>query len=293
MDEISVEELVKKGVVLIDKPSGPTSYQIVEWVKNILGLKKTGHAGTLDPKVTGLMLIALEESVKAMPVLMGLDKEYVGVMHLHKEVSREKLEKVCKEFIGKIIQKPPVRSAVARKPREKKIYSIEILEIEEKDALFKIKCEAGVYIRKLIHEIGEKIGGAHMIELRRIGINGFSEKESKTLQDLKDAWFFYKEEGNEKYIREIIIPLEKVLERIGLKKIVIKASAIKTIRNGAPLGIGGVISFNTEIKTGEKIGFFNKEGKIIALGIAKHDLDKIKRASKSLIIARPDRVFKI
>lgn len=100
--ERTVEELVKNSVIIIDKNSGPTSHQITDWVKKIFQVEKAGHSGTLDPAVTGVLPIALENATKAMSVLTGLDKEYVGVMHLHKEVPEEFLKKQLKNLLEKL-----------------------------------------------------------------------------------------------------------------------------------------------------------------------------------------------
>jgi len=129
-EERTVEELIKKSIIVVDKHSGPTSHQITAWIRDIFELKHCGHAGTLDPAVTGVLPVALENATKLMPVLMGMDKEYVGVMHLHKEVPEELLRDAVLKFIGKIIQVPPVKSAVARRAREREIKFFDIVEIE-------------------------------------------------------------------------------------------------------------------------------------------------------------------
>ncbi len=243
--------ILRKGVVLVDKPKGLTSFEVVERVCRKLGVSKAGHAGTLDPNVTGLMLIALEESRKAMPVLMGLDKEYVGRMILHKEAERELVEKTFEEFVGEIVQKPPVRSRVARVERKRRIYSLEILGMKGREIEFRVLCEAGTYVRKLVHDMGQRMGcGAHMSELRRTKIGPFDLKEAVTLSKLSD-----------KSVRK----LEEVLERIGLRKVVVEDRAIPRIRNGSPVFQEWIIEKNY---TGNEryIGIYNERNEIIALG---------------------------
>lgn len=159
-NERTIQELIKTAVIIADKHSGPTSHTITDWVKNIFSVKKAGHAGTLDPAVTGVLPIALGNSVKAMPLLMGLNKEYVGVMKLHKDVDENVLQKEIEGFIGKIMQRPPVKSAVARREREREIFYFDVLEKDGRDVLFKTGVQAGTYIRKLIHDMGRNIGGA-------------------------------------------------------------------------------------------------------------------------------------
>jgi len=118
-EERTVEELLKSSVVLIDKPSGPTSHQVSAWVKRILGADNTGHSGTLDPHVTGVLPVAVGRATKALEVLLPYGKEYVGVMRFHSRVGRKEVEEVFREFTGKIYQTPPVRAAVKRALRSK------------------------------------------------------------------------------------------------------------------------------------------------------------------------------
>lgn len=242
---------LRKGVVLVDKPKGLTSFDVVERVGQILRINKAGHTGTLDPNVTGLIMIALEESRKAMPVLMEMDKEYDGEMLLHKDIEKQKIEKTLKKFIGEILQKPPVRSRVARVERMRKIHSLKILEIRGRKIKFRVSCEAGTYIRKLVHDIGVDLGcGAHMTELRRTKIGPFLLKEAVPLSKVSE---------------KNVIPLERVLERINLEKIIVKDQAIQKIRNGSPV-FSEWITKKGKTKENEIVGIFDKNGEIIALG---------------------------
>ncbi len=244
-------QILKKGVVLVDKPKGITSFDVVEMVCETLGIKKAGHTGTLDPNVTGLMLLALEESRKAMPILMGMDKEYEGKMLLHGEVEKGRIEKTFKKFTGEIVQKPPVKSRVARVERKRKVYFLDILRINGREIEFRVKCEAGTYVRKLVHDIGEELGcGAHMTGLKRTKIGPFELKESVPLSKLSE---------------KNVIPLERILERIKLKKITVKEQAIPKIRNGSPVFPEWIVK-REKAKENEIVGIFDKGGEIIALG---------------------------
>jgi len=283
----SVEELLHCGIVVLDKPSGPSSHQVVAWVKEILGVKKVGHSGTLDPKVTGVLIVTLEKATKIIPAVMGLDKEYVAVMHLHGDVEIEKIKEVAKKFTGEIIQLPPRRSAVRRKKRVRKVYEIEVLEKVGRDVLMRIKCESGTYVRKLIHDMGLELGkGAHMKELRRTKVGEFTESMATTLQDLKDYYILWKERGDEK-IKEIIKPVEFGVEH--LKKIWVRDSAVNALCNGAPLAIGGVCRFDEEIKEGELVAIFTLKGELVALARAEVTGEKMKKLKRG-IVARVDRV---
>ena len=111
---------------------GPTSHQVTAWVRNIVGIEKAGHSGTLDPRVTGLLPIAFGDATRALQALLLGKKEYVGVMRLHNDLPRKDLERVFQEFTGKIYQMPPVRSAVKRELRVREIYYLELLEIKKR-----------------------------------------------------------------------------------------------------------------------------------------------------------------
>ncbi len=284
--ERAVEDLINNSVVIVDKHSGPASQQIAIWAKEIFGVKKAGHAGTLDNSVTGVLPIALDEATKAMPVLMGLDKEYVGVAHLHKEVSDEQLNQAVKNFIGKIMQTPPVKSAVARRPREREVKSFEILEREGKDVLFKIECQAGTYIRKIVSDLGILIGGAHMVELRRTRAGSFAESQSHSLLEVKDAYEFWKA-GDEKRLREILIPIEQALP---VKKVVVKDSALSSIANGSPVYAAGLENVEDGIELGDTVAVLNRQGRLVALGMARLESKEMLKA-EGVTAVRTDRVF--
>ncbi|RLG19409.1 RNA-guided pseudouridylation complex pseudouridine synthase subunit Cbf5, partial [Candidatus Micrarchaeota archaeon] len=197
-DERSLREHLALGVIPIDKPPGPSSHEVSSWVKRITGASKSGHSGTLDPKVSGVLPTALDCATKALTFLLKSDKEYVGLMHFHKKLDSSAVKKLFSEYVGIIRQKPPVRSAVKRVRRERRIHSLELIELDGRDALFRVSCEAGTYIRKLCHDIGKRTGaGAHMLELRRTRAGGFNEEQACTLQQLSDAVWLWKERKDE------------------------------------------------------------------------------------------------
>ncbi|MFH1503687.1 MAG: RNA-guided pseudouridylation complex pseudouridine synthase subunit Cbf5 [Candidatus Diapherotrites archaeon] len=236
--EKSVRELLEFGIINIDKPSGPTSFSVSDFVRYALNLRKTSHFGTLDPKVTGVLPIALNRACKLTGYFLGEDKEYVGVMRLHEEIPLEKIKKAIQEkFMGKIIQMPPVKSRVKRQNREREIKQFEIFEENGKDFLFGVECEGGTYIRKLIDDLGKELGiGAHMLELRRKRAGIFREDNknypSINLYDFEKAVEEYKK-GNEKLLRKIIIPAEIVSEVY--LPISIKEDNLNQIFTGKPI----------------------------------------------------------
>lgn len=232
----SILELLEFGIINIDKSSGPTSFNVSDFVKKKLNLRKTSHFGTLDPKVTGVLPVALNRACKLTGFFLGENKEYVGIMRLHEEISLEKIkEKIKEKFLGKIKQTPPVKSRVKRVEREREIISFEILEQSEnkKDFLFKTEVQGGTYIRKLIDDLGKELNvGAHMLELRRIRAGIFEENSIVNLYDFEKAVDEY-ENGNEENLRKIIIPAE-ILSEVYLV-VEIKSENLKKIFTGKPI----------------------------------------------------------
>jgi H/ACA ribonucleoprotein complex subunit 4 len=234
----SIKELLEFGIVNIDKSSGPTSFNISDFVRKNLGLRKTSHFGTLDPKVTGVLPIALNRACKLTGYFLGEDKEYVGIMRMHEKIDLKDIKKIIKEkFMGKIVQMPPVKSRVKRQEREREIKKFELLEEDGKDILFHVECEGGTYIRKLISDLGDDMKiGAHMLELRRIRAGPFTENDknypSVNLYDFEKAVEEYKK-GDEDLLKKIIIPGEIISEKYPVVEI--KKNNLKQIFTGKPI----------------------------------------------------------
>ncbi len=260
-DEKSLQELLEFSIINIDKPSGPTSFDVSDFVRRKLGLRKTSHFGTLDPKVTGVLPIALNRACKLTGYFLGEDKTYVGIARFHEDVSLEIIEKTIKEkFSGIISQLPPVKSRVKREIREREIYSIKLLEKSGKDILFFSKVQGGTYIRKLIDDLGKEIGvGAHMLELRRTNAGIFFEDDknypSINLYDFEKAVNDYKK-GNETALRKILIPGEIVSEIY--EPIFIKEQNLKKIYTGRPLHFDDLIE-DKKYKKGTIVSVFSSE----------------------------------
>jgi len=232
-----IKELLEFGIINIDKPSNPTSFDISDYVRKTLkplGVRKTSHFGTLDPKVTGVLPIALNRACKLTGYFLGEDKEYVGIMRIHEYVSLDKLNKIIKEkFLGKIIQLPPKKSRIKRQEREREIKKFELIEKNGKDILFVAEVQGGTYIRKLISDLGDYMKiGAHMLELRRVRAGIFEEIESVNLYDFEKAVENYKK-GDEESLRKILIPAEIVSEVYPAIKI--KKDNLKQIFTGKPI----------------------------------------------------------
>ncbi|UCG03549.1 MAG: RNA-guided pseudouridylation complex pseudouridine synthase subunit Cbf5 [Candidatus Heimdallarchaeota archaeon] len=286
----SLVELLNLGIINLDKPANPTSHEVTAWVKRILGINKAGHGGTLDPAVTGSLPIALGRATRALQVLLPAGKEYICIMKSHAPVSSKKVLSVLENFQGKIYQTPPLRSNVKRRLRVRKIYNLELQEHSNSQfSLLRIECEAGTYIRKLVHDIGLLLGtGANMQELRRVRTGPFYENTCVTLQELSDAWFYYKKEGNETFIRKIIHPIEIICQN--LPKIFIRDSAVDAICHGAALTIPGVIRVTEGIEKDSLIAILTMKGELVAFAKGELSTKEILDQSNG-ICAYTDTVF--
>ena len=283
--ERSIEEHIDKGIINVDKPAGPTSHEIDTWVKNIMQVSKTGHGGTLDPKVTGVLPVAMNTATKGLQFLLLSPKEYVCLMRLHQAVDEDRTIAILEEFTGKIYQIPPVKSAVKRELRVRNIYQIKLLEIRDnQDVLFRIKCESGTYIRKYCHDIGEALGcGAHMAELRRTMAGSFEEDETlTTLQDVTDAYYFLKEDGDEKYLRKIIQPMEHATKYV--KKIYVKDSAVDAISHGASLASSGIVKLNSQIHENNIVAVMTLKDELLAMGQSLYSSEDIINMDTKIVV---------
>jgi H/ACA ribonucleoprotein complex subunit 4 len=281
---------IKYGVINLDKPPGPTSHEVVVWIKRILKVEHAGHGGTLDPPATGILPIALESATKALQALLLTGKEYVCVMKLHGPVSDNKLREIINEFTGQIYQRPPLRASVKRRIRKRTIYYIDILERENNFVLLRVGCEAGTYIRKLCHDIGEVLGcGAHMQELRRIRVGPFSEDETlSTLYDLAYAYLTFEESKDEHLLRKVIQPVEASLKLI--PKVYVRDSAVDAICHGAMLAAPGVLKVETGIKPGDMIAVLTLKGEAIGLMKALVNTSDMLKMDRG-VVASPIRVI--
>ncbi len=286
----SIETLLEYGVINLDKPSGPTSHEVVSWARKILNISNAGHGGTLDPKVTGILPCALGKATRALSALLNAGKEYVGVMYLHTPEKQQRLEKIFKLFTGKIYQRPPLKSSVVRKLRIREIYYSKIIEVNKNHILFRIGCEAGTYVRKFCFDLGEALcSGAHMLELRRTRVGNFSETDNlTTLQNLKDAYTIYQLEGNEYYLKKIIYPMEKMVSH--LPKIHVRDTAVDALCHGADLASAGICYIDARIKKNMLIAYMTLKKELIGFGTALKDAIQIYKA-KSGILAKTNKIF--
>ncbi|MEW5896605.1 MAG: RNA-guided pseudouridylation complex pseudouridine synthase subunit Cbf5 [Nanoarchaeota archaeon] len=279
----TTEELINYGIANIDKPKGPTSHQTSDFVKKILHLDKAGHSGTLDPAVSGVQPIALGRATRITQFLLTAPKEYICLMHLHKKIEEEKLKEIVETFVGKIKQLPPVKSAVKRQVREREIYELEIMEMKGKDVLFRVKCQAGTYIRKLVHDLGQTLQtGAHMAELRRTQAGPFTEADNLiSLNDLQDAYAFCKEENNDKFLRYCIQPVENALKHI--PKCWILDTTITSVSHGRGVAVPGISKLEN-FRKGEVVAVMTLKDELVAIGEALMSAVEINTKEKGLAI---------
>ena len=288
-EERKTEEILNYGIVNIDKPKGPTSHQVSDYVQRILHINKSGHSGTLDPNVVGVLPVALERGTRIVQGLLTAGKEYIAIMHLHKEVDEKTLrETIQKNFIGKILQMPPIKSSVKRQLRPRTIYYFDILEIDGQDVLFKVGTEAGTYIRKLIHDIGQKLKtGAHMAELRRTKAGPFDESTLVTLQELIDSYHYWKEEQNEKFIRKAIQPLEAGANH--LPKAWVFDTTVESLCHGSDLKVPGIGKVNDKINKDDIVAIMTLKNELVAIGTAQ--MNSTEMTGEKGVAVRTEKVF--
>ena len=276
LKEKPIEELLKFSIINIDKPSGPTSFSVSDFVRKSLNLNKISHFGTLDPQVTGVLPIALSRACRLNEYFMHKDKVYIGIMRLHKDVLDKELKKAMQSQTGKIIQLPPLRSRVKRQERIREVKRFEIIERQDKDVLFLAEVEAGTYIRRMCDDVGKQIGGAHMLELRRTKASIFPESQSINLYQFEEAVEEYKK-GNEEKLRKILIPAESCILQV-MPKLEVKEPSLKQLLTGKPLM---KLDIKDKLPDQDIFAIFHND-KFIAV---------MKKSSEGEILARPEFVF--
>lgn len=288
-----IDILKKYGVINLDKPSNPSSHEVVAWIKRILKVEKTGHSGTLDPKVTGCLITCINNATRLVKAQQSAGKEYVAVVKLHGKIDKvKKLEKALETLTGACFQRPPLISAVKKELRVRTIYESKLIEYDEKRdmGIFWVSCEAGTYIRTLCVHIGYLLGcGAHMQELRRVRSGALKEDASMvTMHDIKDAQWHFEQYNREDYLRRVIMPLEILLTTY--PRIVVKDTSVNAICYGAQLMLPGVLRYESNIEVGKEIVLITTKGEAIALAIAQMTTSTIATCDHG-IVARTKRVI--
>jgi len=281
-EERTVDELLADGVVVIDKPAGPTSHQVTSWVAQMVGVPKAAHGGTLDPRVTGVLPVGLGNAVRAVDSLHYGTKAYVGVMRMHGNFDLKRLEEVFREFTDELYQTPPMRSAVKRERRTRRVESLELLETSGRDVLFRVSCEAGTYIRSLCVDIGDAMAvGAHMQDLRRTRAGVLTEDDAVSLHDLKDA-LVEREAGRPERLRRMLMPKEVLLAQ--LPKVQVKDSAVDAICHGANLALPGLVALDENLRAGDTVALMTLSGEGVGLGKALMTSEEMMKRSEGFAV---------
>lgn len=297
------------GFLVINKTKGWTSADVVNKIKGVLNIKKAGHLGTLDPDATGVLPIAIGKATKVIRYINEGDKEYQAVIKLGEktdtldaagkvietkeipELDKDKIEKIFKDFIGRISQTPPAYSAVkvdgvrayelARKgkavqikPRDVFIKEISLTKIDIPFIAFNVVCSKGTYIRSLCSDIGERLGtAAHMFSLIRTVSGQFKIRDAVDIDDL--------EKGR----------IIKIDEALGfMPEIRIKKGFEDKVKNGMPITASFIEKTSHFFKLNEKVRIYSDE-RLIAVGIAKYNSAQIADLSDKEIIVKIDRVL--
>ncbi len=278
--------IARPGIVVVDKPRGPSSHQVAAWVGEILGVP-VGHAGTLDPMVSGVLVVMLGRAVRLARLLLRHEKEYVCLMRLHGDVDEARVREVAAEFVGRIYQRPPRRSAVKRQLRIRRIHALDVLAVDGRLVLFRVTCEAGTYIRSLCHHLGLVAGcGGHMIELRRTRSGAFGEADAVTLHALKDA-AVRAEAGDRAALDAMVLPVEVAAP--DLKAIVIGDRAVDAVCRGAALAGVGVVELPA-FRAGETVALVTRKGELVALARTLVASDAT-APGRTGLVAAPETVF--
>ena len=284
-DDRSPAELLAFGVVNLDKPPGPSAHEMAGWLRDAAAtavaaaetaasasvtVDRAAHAGTLDPKVTGSLPMLFGDATRLAQVFADSSKEYVTVLELHGPAPAD-FETVVESFEGELYQKPPRKSAVRRRLRTRTVHTLDVLDRDGRQALLRVRCDAGTYVRKLCHDIGLALGtGAHMGDLRRTAAGTFDETSLVTAETVVDALTFWADDGDPRRLREVVQPAERALA--GLARVIVAPSAAEQIAHGAPVYAPGVIGTEpapadgTEPSSAELVACCTPDGAAVCLG---------------------------
>ena len=280
--------IAEGAFLLVDKPRGPTSHQVTAWVRDLLGVERAGHAGTLDPNVSGLLWIGVGPALKLLPLLLEFPKRYVGVMLLHGAVDRKAVGRAFTEFRGPIFQTPPVRSAVRRERRVRRIHRLTLVEADGPALLFDVVADSGTYVRTLAVDLGEALGvGGHLVELRRTGTGPFNEERAVTLAQIADAKALA-DAGQTDALLSLLHSMREVWSEF--PTLVLKDAAVSSIAHGSDLARGGIVSVSRPFDTGARLALTDRHGDLIATGHALYASEELLHVREGWVVDA-DRVF--
>ncbi len=280
---MGTKEKLEDSVIIIDKPPGLTSHETTVFVKRITGSSRSGHAGTLDPEVSGVLPVALGRATKLLRYIAGKDKTYVGLMKFRNPQTRAAIEGLFQRFTGELVQTPPKMSAVRKAPRKRRVFYLKLLEVQGRLALFETKVDAGTYIRTLCEDMGKECGGARMEELRRTAVGAITEAEASTMYDLLDAMWL-SGQGKDDMLGRMLRPPETL---IGLPKVLIKESALGSILTGAQVMVPALEDAGNARK-GERVAVYCA-GRFVGIGLMQASAEELRGRDRGMAV-RMERV---
>jgi predicted rRNA pseudouridine synthase len=272
---------INNSFIFVDKPPNMLSHETTSWVGRILGAKKAGHIGTLDPKVTGVLIVGLGKATRLIQFFSGMKKEYVAIIDWKKEVTEKYAEKKFSEFSGEITQTPPEMSAVAKRPRKRTVYEIELIEHNGRFSVFRCLVDAGTYIRTLCKDMG-----GEMKDLRRISSGPVSEKDTFIMQKIVDAANLAKK-GKTSELERMLVSPEKIIDIFGMAKVSINRKAALSIINGAQLAVPGITKIGNFVK-GDFVAMFSGSS-LVGIGEALMDSTDVSK-NRNGIVVKPMRI---
>ena len=262
--ERTIEQLLESCFILLDKSPGPSSHQVSAWARDMMGLEKLGHGGTLGPFASGLLPLLSGKAMRLTGKILTHDKSYLALFKFGKELERNEIEDKMAMLTGKVYNVPPEISAVRVQVRTRKISKFDILDFDGTSLLTHIECEAGTYVRTMARDLGLLLDTpVELKELRRPTSGEFSLSQSITMQQLADAYWLWQEKGEEDAMLRILHPIEDMLS--DLPRVVVKDGAAAALSHGAPLLRPGVVSIDDDLNVGTEVLLVTMKGEAVAI----------------------------
>ena len=288
-DMRTVEERLESGFILLDKAAGPSSHQVASWARDMFGLERLGHGGTLDPFATGVLPLMAGKSMKLTKKILTHDKTYICVFRFASEPDSKMLEEVMSNMTGRVFNVPPEISAVKIQVRSRRIFKFEKLDFKNSQMVARVQCEAGTYIRTMARDMGLLLNmKVELKELRRETSGIFTLDDCVTLQQLADAYWLWKELSQPEALLRIIHPIEKLL--LDYPSVTVKDSAAAALSHGAPLLRPGIVSIDPSISEGRDIVVNTMKGETVGIVNMSVTSDSVKDMENGEI-ARPSMVL--
>ena len=288
-DMRTVEERLEAGFILLDKAAGPSSHQVASWARDMFGLERLGHGGTLDPFATGVLPLMAGKSMKLTKKILTHNKTYICVFRFASEPDSKMLEEVMSNMTGRVFNVPPEISAVKIQVRSRRIFTFDKLDFKNNQMVARVECEAGTYIRTMARDMGLLLNmKVELKELRREVSGIFKLEDCVTLQQLADAYWLWKELSQPEALLRIIHPIEKLL--LDYPSVTVKDSAAAALSHGAPLLRPGIVSIDPAIGDGRDIVVNTMKGETVGIVNMLVTSDSVK-GMESGEIARPSMVL--